>query len=220
MSGGIFNPENRFWQTLDHLSDFLILSLLRLLCSLPLVTVGAATAALYDAVAHCVHGPETLPWRRFWQTFKRELPCACIVTLAWGALLMLLANALLLIRTAVTAGAPGAVAVLLFCLILMILPVGAACWMFPLLSRFDFRPVGLMLTALRLTVGCLPRTLGLVAVLLVSALLVRTLLIPIVLVPGVAAWLFAALLEPVFHRYQAPSGEDDPEDPDEDAPDV
>ena len=133
---------------------------------------------------------------------------------------MLLANALLLIRTAVTAGAPGAVAVLLFCLVLMILPVGAACWMFPLLSRFDFRPVGLMLTALRLTVGCLPRTLGLVAVLLVSALLVRTLLIPIVLVPGVAAWLFAALLEPVFRRYQAPSEEDDPEDPDEDAPDV
>ena len=35
-----------------------------------------------------------MPWRRFWQTFKRELPCACIVTLAWGALLMLLANAL------------------------------------------------------------------------------------------------------------------------------
>ena len=92
--------------------------------------------------------------------------------------------------------------------------------MFPLRSRFAFRPVGLMLTVLRLTVGCLPRTLGLVAVLLVSALLVRTLLIPIVLVPGVAAWLFAALLDPGSRRSQAPSGEDDAEDPDEDAPDV
>ena len=41
MSSGIFNPQNRFWQTLDHFADLLILSLLWLVCSLPLVTAGA-----------------------------------------------------------------------------------------------------------------------------------------------------------------------------------
>ena len=76
MSSGIFNPQNRFWQTLDHFADLLILSLLWLVCSLPLVTAGAACAALYDAVARCVRGAEPLPWKRFWQTFRRELPCA------------------------------------------------------------------------------------------------------------------------------------------------
>lgn len=53
MFGNLFNPQNSFWQTVDHLSDLLILSLLWLLCSLPLVTAGAAAAALYDAAAHC-----------------------------------------------------------------------------------------------------------------------------------------------------------------------
>ena len=103
MSSGIFNPQNRFWQTLDHFADLLILSLLWLVCSLPLVTAGAACAALYDAVARCVRGAEPLPWKRFWQTFRRELPCAAAVTVAWGALLWLLAWALRLIGAAAAA---------------------------------------------------------------------------------------------------------------------
>ena len=105
-------------------------------------------------------------------------------------------------RAPAAAGSAAAPLVLVFCLVLMVLPVGAACWMFSLLSRFTFRPVGLMLTALRLAVGCLPRTVGLVLIVGVSALLVRMLLIPVVILPGAAAWLFAALLEPVFRRYQ------------------
>ena len=48
MFGNLFNPQNSFWQTIDRLSDLLILSLLWLICSLPLVTVGAASTALYD----------------------------------------------------------------------------------------------------------------------------------------------------------------------------
>lgn len=202
MSSGIFNPQNRFWQTLDHFADLLILSLLWLVCSLPLVTAGAASAALYDAVARCVRGGEPMPWKRFWQTFRRELPCAALVTVVWGGLLWLLVWALGWIWAAAAAGNAAAPLVLVFCLVLLVLPVGAACWMFPLLSRFTFRPVGLMLTALRLAVGCLPRTVGLVLIVGVSALLVRMLLIPVVILPGAAAWLFAALLEPVFRRYQ------------------
>lgn len=216
MSSGIFNPQNRFWRTLDHFADLLILSLLWLFFSLPLVTVGAATTALYDAVAHCVRGTEPLPWKRFWQTFRKELPCAAIVTVAWGALLGLLVWALELIWAAAAAGSAAAPLVLVFCLVLMILPVGAACWMFPLLSRFTFRPVGLMMTALRLAVGCLPRTVACVLIAAVSAVLVWMLLAPVVILPGVAAWLFAALMEPVFCRYQ-PEGTGPEELEEEDA---
>lgn len=208
MFGSIFNPENHFWQMLDHLADLLILSLLWLFFSLPVVTVGAATTALYDAVARCVRGRESMPWRRFWQTFRRELPGAALVTLIWGALLLLLFNAVAMIGAAAAAGSSAAPFVLVFCLVLLILPVGAACWMFPLLSRFTFRPVELMLTALRFAFGRLPRTLGLVLILTVSVFLVRVLLFPVILLPGLAAWLFAALLEPVFRQYQ-----DNPQNP-------
>lgn len=215
MFGSIFNPENKFWQTLDHLADLLILSLLWLLCSLPLVTAGAAATALYDAAAHCLRGAEPMPWKRFGQTFRRELLPASLVTVVWGAVLLMLVYALQMTAAAASAGASAAWAALIFCLVVMILPVGAACWMFPLLSRFSFRPVDLMLTALRLALGCLPRTIGLVLIVGVSALLVRVLLIPIVILPGAAAWLFTLLLEPVFRRYQPDDTPDEPVPPDE-----
>ena len=215
MFGNLFNPQNSFWQTIDRLSDLLILSLLWLICSLPLVTVGAASTALYDTAAHCFRGQEPMPWRRFFHTFRRELPCAIIVTVVWGALLLLLGSALQMMAAAASAGTSMAWVVLLFCLVLMLLPLGAACWMFPLLSRFAFHPVGLMLTALQMTVGYLPRTIGLLLVTGISVLLVWVLLIPIVLVPGIAAWLFTLLLEPVFQRYQEPADPESKNEPQE-----
>ena len=44
--GRILDPENRFFQAVSWLSDLLGLSLLWIFLSLPLVTCGAATAAL------------------------------------------------------------------------------------------------------------------------------------------------------------------------------
>ena len=38
----IFNPENFFWKCFDKMADVLGLSLLWLLCSLPVVTAGPA----------------------------------------------------------------------------------------------------------------------------------------------------------------------------------
>lgn len=41
------------------------------------------------------------------------------------------------------------------------------------------------------------------------------LLAPVVILPGVAAWLFAVLMEPVFRRYQPEgTGPEEPEDED------
>ncbi len=44
----LFDPENKFWQFLNKVTDAALMSLLWLLTSLPLVTVGASTAAFYS----------------------------------------------------------------------------------------------------------------------------------------------------------------------------
>ena len=86
----IFNPENFFWKCFDKMADVLGLSLLWLLCSLPVVTAGPACAALYDAAARCVRGGEPGPYRRFFRTFRREFKSAALCWLAWGSALLLL----------------------------------------------------------------------------------------------------------------------------------
>ena len=41
-----FNPDNWLWRGFGRLADFFILSILWLVCSIPVVTIGAASIAL------------------------------------------------------------------------------------------------------------------------------------------------------------------------------
>lgn len=48
--GGIFNPESKFGQMMSFVADLFVLNILFLICCLPIVTIGAAQAGLYNAV--------------------------------------------------------------------------------------------------------------------------------------------------------------------------
>ena len=62
----LFNVENPVWVFMGKLVDMLLLSGLWVICSLPVVTIGASTAALYyvtlkwgsswDAIFICIPG--------------------------------------------------------------------------------------------------------------------------------------------------------------------
>ena len=63
---------------MGKLTDVLALSLLWTFLSLPLFTLGAATTALYDSVAHCVRGGEAPPYARFFRAFKAEFKLSAL----------------------------------------------------------------------------------------------------------------------------------------------
>ena len=64
MFRSVFRPYGLVWTMLNTVTDILGLSLLWLLCSLPLVTVAPATTALYDAVVHGIRYKEGGAYRR------------------------------------------------------------------------------------------------------------------------------------------------------------
>ena len=47
MFSEIFNYDNGFWRFMGKLWDALVLNILWVVCCIPLVTVGAATTAVY-----------------------------------------------------------------------------------------------------------------------------------------------------------------------------
>ena len=61
----IFNQDGFLWRSLDVVADVLFLSLLWLICCLPVVTIGAATTALYDCSVRCVRYGEGSTYKRF-----------------------------------------------------------------------------------------------------------------------------------------------------------
>ena len=65
MAAGIFNPENDFWRLIEKLVDLFLLSVFWLVCSLPVFTLGPATAALYRTVVRCIRGSERKSWSLF-----------------------------------------------------------------------------------------------------------------------------------------------------------
>lgn len=194
-----FNPESGLWKALGWLGDLLILSMLWVVCSAPLLTAGAASAALYDTVARSLRPGKTDTLPRFFQTLRAELKDALLPTLLWGAVMALLlwldrryaAGLGTLLRGAVLA--------------LLLVPAGICCWVFPLLSRFTLDFKTLNLNAVRLALGHVPTTLALgFGALVCLWLTLRFAFLPLFLLPALFALYASLLLEPVFRRYESP----------------
>ncbi len=76
---GFWNVDNPVWKFIGRLYDFFFLSLLWLLFSLPIVTLGASTTALYDIVLKMAEDKEGKLLEGFWHSFKANLrPATCI----------------------------------------------------------------------------------------------------------------------------------------------
>ena len=68
-----YDNQNFFLRWFGKMADVVLLSLLWVLCSLPLVTMGAASIALYDTIARCIHGTHESPYKYFLHVYKKEL---------------------------------------------------------------------------------------------------------------------------------------------------
>ena len=161
MLGRVFRYQGWLWRTLNTLTDILALSVLWLLCSIPVLTLGAATTALYDSVVRCIRYKQSGPYERFFRTFKNELVPGLLLTLLWGAIAALGLWMLALLRQ-YSAEAPTAMAAGAAYYVALILPLGAACWVFPILSRCAMSFGALNKTALKFAAGHLPSTVVLV----------------------------------------------------------
>ena len=201
MKNSLFNSENWIWQPFGLVADFLILSCLWLIFSIPMVTVGAASTAMYDCCARCIKDGDRALFSRFFRTFRRELLKSIPSTLLWAAILGLL---FFLIRsfTGSAAGTDINLVLAYAMVVFLAVAVGTASWVFPLLSRFTFDFASLNITAIRLALAHLPRTMALGAVNIAAGWLCLRLLMPVMVAPGIAALLSAYLLEPVFKPYE------------------
>ena len=92
----IFGIDSPLMKALMKIGDLLCLSILWLAFSLPIVTIGASSAALYAAVHHCLRRQEAGLWKNFWNAFRENFVRS---TLAWLIELAVLALFALVILT-------------------------------------------------------------------------------------------------------------------------
>lgn len=202
MLGRVFRYQGWLWRALNTLTDIMALSVLWLLLSLPVLTLGAATAALYDSVVRCIRYKQPRPYARFFRTFKNELVPGALLTLLWGAVAALGLWMLALLRQ-YSAASPSAGAAGAAYYVALVVPLGAACWVFPTLSRCALDFGALNVTAIKLAVGHLPSTVILVLMTGELARLSVRWLYPIAFMPAVMMLLWSLFTESAFKKHGA-----------------
>lgn len=199
--GRIFDPQNPFFRRLGSLVDLMGLSLLWLVCSLPAVTAGAASSAMYIAVLRCVLPGESGAFRTYFAALRDNLKSGVAAMLAVLAAAAPAAYLMLHFYAWYKDGYMGGLLLETALGVALLLPAGALCVMFPLAARFSFTLGRLISVSFRIALGHFPVCLLLTALAALSVWLSVAFWAPVLILPALWSLAAARLLEPVFLSY-------------------
>ena len=197
---GFFNPDNWLWKFFGLAFDFFGLSCMWFLCSMPLITVGTASIALYDTCAHCLRNGETNLAKRFFSTFKKELIPGILLTILWAAIAMVFWFGYQIVYQMAQADPSISVFAVIYYFSLLI-PVGALCWIFAVESRFVYRFFELHKMSLYFTFAHLPSTVAVVILALIAIEICVDFPFMVIFVPGILVYFQSWFIERVFKKY-------------------
>lgn len=200
MSKNIFHPDSGLMITMSQITDAIFLSLFWLLGCIPVVTIGASSAALYDAAYYGFRKGDRNCWKRFAGSFKGNLKAGIVPSLVY---ILLFTGTLWLVIQIWNAAVYGSVSWMLFsgAALIGVLILGILSVMFPMLSRFENSLLDLLKNTLLLSLGNLPRTLALGILTAVCLYLCVRFIFPLFFLPGLTALISTLLLEPMFKPY-------------------
>lgn len=192
--------ESKLHTALTWIIDIVVSGLLWCLCSLPVITVGTASTALYYAVVKSIRHERGYVGKCFWAAFRSNFRCSTLVWLLYlaglavGTINVLAARQMGAGSFSPLTGLAGIIAVP----ILLTLP-----WIFAYISRFENSVTGSLRFVFFLAMKNIGRSLLLAAELLAALAIVW--LIPQIapLLPGLFALLMSLSIEPVFRPYTA-----------------
>lgn len=179
------------------------LGLLWLGCSLPVVTLGASTTALYYAVVKGVRRDRGTPTKLFFSAFRDNFKTATLSWLICAAFLAVVAADIVVLR-----GSELRTSWLYTCSWLLLIPVGLElAWIFAYISRFQNSVLGGIRFSLFFAVQQLGRTLLILLLYAAVVLLTLAWAPAALLLPGLVCLACSYLIEPAFRPLTETLGE-------------
>lgn len=130
---GIFRIGSPVEQAISTIADCMILSILWVLCSIPLFTIGAATKALYYASMRNIRNEGSV-FRDFFHSFCSEFGKSVCITLLYLCIAGIIGVDLWIVRhMSIVAGKFLNVVLYIACLMVAMVSV----YLFPLLARYQ-----------------------------------------------------------------------------------
>ena len=195
----LFSPDSDLMIVMSWITDCIFLSLFWIIGCVPVVTVGASTAALYEASFYAFRRRSKHSWGKFWKSYIKNIKSGILPTILLGLLVFFGGKAMIqLWNDAVASGSWTAFAAsaTVGALVLGILGV-----MFPMLSRFENSFLQLLGNTVRLALAHLPRTVALAVINGLVCFVCWRLVIPVLILPALGAFFCSWFVEPMFKPF-------------------
>ena len=198
--GIFFSTDNPLFAGLEYITNIIYASVLWILFSIPVITIGASSTALYYTVTKVIRHGRSYIFREFWHSFKSNLKQS---TAVW--MLYLLLMAVLLIDIRVMGGFGTAPAQTLQFVFLAGICMVSAVMIYALAytARFVQDVRHILSNSLLMAIRHLPKTLLLIVILAAAVLGCYLFGIAIIFVPAAAALLDSLILESIFVQYMS-----------------
>ena len=200
--GKFFNYDSPIMTTINKVVDCFFLSLMWLVFSIPLVTIGASTTALYYTVNKVIRHDRSSIWKEFWGSFKQNFKQSTIVWLILCVLYyILITNCIIMYRVYIAE--QGSIAVLILYLLSLIILMLWTSYLFPYIARFTNTTKNILKISGFLFVRHFLTSLLLVVLFTVALVIIYLFFPAIFLVPAFYMLVAGFLLENVFKRYMS-----------------
>lgn len=202
---GIFSIDSKFMRGMNRVADLIILNILYLITCIPIITIGAATTALYSVCFKMSTDREEGITKSYFHAFVADFKQS---TILW--LILLVFGVALILDFFIFIRMQNAMRYLCFPLAtLFVLLLMTSVYTFSLLSQFSNKTLGTLRNAICLCLGYLPRSflMGLISMLPFILLLSNIYLffqvgfVWFIIYFSVAAYLNSKLLCKVFRPY-------------------
>ena len=194
------NPDNALMITMTQITDCIFLSMFWLIGCIPVVTIGASFAALYDATYRAFRKGEKHSWGRFLEVFRENWKAGILPTAVFLAVLALTGKVLIALWNSAVAGS---ISWMLFSGLAFVgvLILGIASVLFPMLSRFENTFPVLLKNTVFLAMANLPRTIVLGFLNAAAGLACAFYILPLFFLPSLTALIGSLLIEPMFRPF-------------------
>lgn len=201
--GALFNLDNPVWSFMGRVADLVILNILALICSIPIVTIGASWTAMYFVTIRIVRKEEGYVIRDFFRSFKENFKQATIIWLLVIAVAAVFIGDILIYRM-MPDQIPQIIMIIVVALAYLVL--GTVVYVFPVLSRFHNTIKNTIKNAFLLSVVNIPFTLIFIVLMILPVVLAIFVIeiAPILLLMGLSlpAYISSMLFVRIFRKVE------------------
>ena len=195
----IFNYDNKFFRILNKLVDKVILSVCWFVACIPVLTIGAASAALYDTARRVIHHDEGYVWRGFWHAFGSNFKQATKAWLIQLVIIIVILGDIYITWSGLKAGQSWGALSMAF-IIMALIVSGWTMYTFAYVSRFEQTTKITLKNTILILIANLPWTVLVILAFAVSLLLVYFLPFLIIILPAGVALTYEGIFERIFRK--------------------